>query len=105
MRDPSREGQRGRALGVKDAIGPQAAERTQSILGVVKPLGNRESICPGRTTLETRTSGIGYRRTKCSIQLHFTSRASAHARWQAEECAFDPPAPFVHQRLPDPETL
>src|ERR1700730_4692382 len=105
MRDPSREGQRGPALRVTDAIGPQAAERAQSILGVVKPLGNRKSVCPGRTRLETRTSRIGYRRSKCGVQLHRASRASAHARWQAGECAYDTPAPFVHQRQPDPETL
>ncbi len=55
VRDPLREGQRDPVLHVADAIGPQAAERTQSILGVVKPVGNRKSICPGRTNLETRT--------------------------------------------------
>ena len=68
------------AGGVED---PQARERAQLVLGIVKALRKLEGPCPGRGDLRTgNASGIYQRYAQCGVELHFAVRVRAWATAQ-----------------------
>jgi hypothetical protein len=72
--EPFSEAQSDALLAAVDAKGPQAPERTQLVLGIVKAFGNLEGLCPGRADLGNGTSGIHQRCRKRGVELHLAAR-------------------------------
>ena len=80
--------------GVKE---PQAPERAQLILGVIKALRNLKGLCPGRADLGNGTSGIHQRCRKRGVELHLAARVPARSGRDSGERLLDPAAALLQQ--------
>ena len=83
-------------LAAADAKGPQAPERAQLVLDVVKALRNLEGLCPDRLDLGDGTSAIHERCRKGGLELHFAARVPDRSGRDSGESPLDPAAALLH---------
>src|SRR5258705_4463587 len=85
-------------------INPQAPERPQPILGVVKALRNLEGPCVGHAGLGAgSTPTINQRCTHCGAELHLVARIPARSRPESGERSLGAAAALLQQRQAHPE--
>ena len=94
--EPLSQGQSDAMLAAVDAKGPQAPERAQLVLGIVKALRNLEGLCPDRADLGNGTSGIHQRCRKRGVELHLAARVPARSGRDSGESPLDPAAALLH---------
>jgi len=76
---------------------PQAPERAQPVLGIVKALRYLEDLCPGRADLRAgSTSGMYQRCTQCGVELHLAARVSVRPRRESGKRLLDTNAALLH---------
>ena len=84
-------------LTAADVKGPQAPERAQLVLDVVKALRNLEGLCPDRADLGNGTSAIHQRCRKRGVELHLAARVPARSGRDSGERPLDPAAALLQQ--------
>jgi hypothetical protein len=85
-------------------ISPQAPQRPQPVLGIVKALRNLEGPCVGHAGLGAgSTPTINQRCTHCGVELHLVARIPARSGPESGERSLGAAAAFLGQRQPHPE--
>src|SRR5216683_7163992 len=85
-------------------ISPQAPQRPQPILGVVKALRNLEGPCVGHAGLGAgSTPTINQRCSHCGVELHIVARIPARSGPESGERSLGAAAALLQQRQAHPE--
>src|ERR1700693_161055 len=101
--EPLSQGQSDALLAAVDAKGPQAPERAQLVLGIVKALRDLKGLCPNLADLGNGTSGIHQRRAQCGEELHLALRVPARPRRASGEPMLAPAAALLYERQMHPQ--
>jgi hypothetical protein len=95
--EPLSQGQSDNLLAAVETEGPQAPERAQLVLGIVKAFRNLEGLRPGRADLGNSTPGIHQRCRKRGAEPHLAARVPTHPGPDRGESPLDPAAALLHQ--------